>query len=386
MAINSLSSMDAMRLDFRGSEASIDQQIENDIDDSKTIINLQQEINDASEEIADMLSTFGRFARVGRKKDSSESDSYSSVLEEGADEKLEMLVTQVGKTRDAKQLLNAARSLFPNDSDLMLVLKELLRKKELSRLVKKKIEESLNELQKFGDQQKIQSGINVSRTARRFAQLEGGKNLLARELRESYLLFLGLDIPAGYIYNNWIEEYGYSNRKRLLAFTLAALVADMKSYEPGIHFAEFGPLSAKLSDARVLNTLEQSLSDKFSAFLFKEKMHCEQLMINEEVIVNLYISGLLNREKFKDTLQAFGHNFMSLLLIKQKAEVIQELRNIYNSTPDFLFMNPEYRDEIIDDISDILYALHKKEDARALKLGCDSGVGYEINNLIRHVL
>ncbi|NEG59860.1 type III secretion system gatekeeper subunit SctW [Pantoea agglomerans] len=385
MAINSLSSMDAMRLNFRGSEASFDQQIENDIDDSKAIINLQQEINDASEEMADMLSTFGRFARAGRKKESSESDYYSSVLEEQADEKLEMLVKQVAKIRDAKQLLNAARSLFPNESDLMLVLKELLRKKELSRLVKEKIKESLNELQKFGDQPKIQSGINVGRTARRFAQLEDGKKLSAQALRESYLLFLGLDIPASYIYNEWIEEYGYSYRKRLLAFTLAALIADMKSYEPGIHFAEFGPLSAKLSDARVLNTLDQSLNMKFAAFPFKEQMRSEQLMINEEAIVNLYISGLLDREKFKNALQAFGHDFMPLLLIKQKAEVIQELRNIYNSTPDFLFMSPEYRDEIIDDISDVLYALHKKEDARKLKIGSDSGNGYKINNLIRHV-
>jgi len=324
-------------------------------------VNLQQELRDAAEEMADILSTFGRFSKTGRKNDSADNDFVSAMLEDQADEKLNTLIRQVAKMRDVNTLINFARQLFPNDSDLMLALREMLLSRQLSELQKKKIKEGIADLEKFGDTKKMQSGINVGRLAKRFSKESEGKPLSAKDLRNSYLSFLELDMPAGFIYKDWIDVYGYANRTRLLAFTLAALVADMKANEPGVHFAEFGPLSAKLSDARVLNTLDKLLNENFANFAFREQMRNQHIMAGEADIVELYIAGLVDTDEFKAVLKRFSKDFMSLLLLKQRATVMQALRNIYNQTPEFLFVDAMYRGIVMAHLSTILRKMSEKE-------------------------
>ncbi|MFB6324911.1 type III secretion system gatekeeper subunit SctW [Pantoea deleyi] len=324
-------------------------------------INLQEEMNNAAEEMADLLSAFGRFSKAGRKNDSADNDFVSSMLEDLADEKLNTLIKHVARLSDFNNLLNFARQLFPDDSDLMLALREMLLSRQLSELQKKKIKEAIADLEKFADTKKMQSGMNVGRLAKRFSDGSGDRPLSAKDLRNSYLNFLELEIPAGFIYKDWIDVYGYQNRTRLLVFTLSALVADMKANEPGIHTSEFGPLSAKLSDARLLNTLDQLLNDSFAKFPFREQMRNHQQMLGEEDIVGLYMAGLVDADQFKVTLNAFSKNFMSLLLIKQRSMVIQELRNVYNVTPDFIFVDTLYRDVIVNHLAALLRDMLEKE-------------------------
>ena len=267
----------------------------------------------------------------------------------------------MAKLRDLNNLLNFARQLFPDDSDLMLALREMLLSRQLSELQKKKIKEAIADLEKFGDTKKMQSGINVGRLAKRFSDGSGDRPLSAKDLRNSYLNFLELEMPAGFIYKDWIDVYGYQNRTRLLAFTLSALIADMKANEPGIHSSEFGPLSAKLSDARLLHTLDQLLNESFAKFPFRGQMRNNQLMLGEADIVGLYIAGLVDTDEFKLALKEFSKNCMSLLLLKQRSMVIQELRNVYNMTPDFLFVDMLYREVIINHLAVLLSKMLEKE-------------------------
>lgn len=324
-------------------------------------INLQEEMSNAAEEMADLLSAFGRFSKAGRKNDSADNDFVSSMLEDLADEKLDTLIKHVTKLRDLNSLLNFARQLFPDDSDLMLALREMLLSRQLSELQKKKIKEAIADLEKFGDTKKMQSGMNVGRLAKRFSDGSGDRPLSAKDLRNSYLNFLELEMPAGFIYKDWIDVYGYQNRTRLLAFTLSALIADMKANEPGIHSSEFGPLSAKLSDARLLHTLDQLLNESFAKFPFWGQMRNNQLMLGEADIVGLYIAGLVDTDEFKLALKEFSKNFMSLLLLKQRSMVIQELRNVYNMTPEFLFVDTLYREVIVNHLAALLHKMLEKE-------------------------
>ncbi|WP_235212899.1 type III secretion system gatekeeper subunit SctW [Cedecea neteri] len=318
-------------------------------------------MSNAAEEMADLLSAFGRFSKAGRKNDSTDNDFVSSMLEDLADEKLDTLIKHVAKLRDLNNLLNFARQLFPNDSDLMLALREMLLSRQLSELQKKKIKEAIADLEKFGDTKKMQSGMNVGRLAKRFSDGSGDRPLSAKDLRNSYLNFLELEMPAGFIYKDWIDVYGYQNRTRLLAFTLSALIADMKANEPGIHSSEFGPLSAKLSDARLLHTLDQLLNESFAKFPFRGQMRNNQLMLGEADIVGLYIAGLVDTDDFKLALKEFSKNFMSLLLLKQRSMVIQELRNVYNMTPEFLFVDTLYREVIVNHLAALLRKMLEKE-------------------------
>lgn len=329
-------------------------------------LNLQQELSNAAEEMADILSAFGRFSKMGRKNDSTDNDFVSAMLEDQADEKLDTLIRQVAKLRDVNTLINFARQFFPNDSDLMLALREMLLSRQLSELQKKKIKEAIADLEKFGDSKKMQSGINVGRLARRFSQESEGKPLSAKDLRNSYLTFLELDMPAGFIYKDWVDVYGYENRGRLLAFTLAALVADMKANEPGVHSSEFGPLSARLSDARVLNTLDKLLNESFAKFAFREQMRNQHILAGEAEIVALYITGLVDTDEFKSVLKRFSKEFMSLLLLKQRASVMQALRNIFNLTPEFLFADLMFRQIVVDHLSVILRKMAEKEKSTGI--------------------
>ncbi|WP_168404107.1 type III secretion system gatekeeper subunit SctW [Erwinia amylovora] len=359
MASGPIGSVNVSRFDYLRTESRAPHR-DGDVAEDIHYVDLQGELSNAAEEMADILSAFGRFSRTGRKNDSADNDFASSILEDQADEKLNTLVKQVEKLRDLSNLLSFARSLFPDDSDLMLALRELLGRR-LTELQKKKIKEAIADLEKFADRQKMQSGMNIGRLAKKFRQSKSDKKLSAKNFRNSYLRFLEQDIPTGFIYQDWIDEYGCDNRTRLLAFTMAALVADMKANEPGIHVAEFGPLSDKLSDARALNTLDQSLLEKFAEFSFKEQMKKQQLILDEERIIKLYMTALIDFDNFKSVLQAFSDDFMSNLLIRQRAEVLQVLKNMFNETPAFLYADANYRNFVLDFMSLTMLSVHEKE-------------------------
>jgi len=364
MIIRTINPVDFNRLDFRPAinRTTTNHAVRNTNEKAETTaINLQDEMNAATEEMADLLSAFGRFSKIGRRNDSAENDFVSSMLEDKADEKLGTIVKNIHKLQDLAKFINFSRSLFPNDSDLMLALRELLLSRQLSELQKRKIKASISDLEKFCDNKKMNSGINVGRLAKRFSNQKGDKSISAKELRNSYLRFLELDIPASFIYQDWIDEFGCHNRTRLLSFTLSALVADMKASVPGIHFEEFGSLSAKLSDARILHTLDRSLLENFNGLSFYEKLKDSNGAMTEEEIINLFMIGLTNHGVFEGKLSDFSHQYMSDLLIKQRATAIQALRNIYNITPEFLYADSNCRFFIQDFMSSLMLSMHEKE-------------------------
>lgn len=361
MAIRSINPVDHDRLYFRPTTNR-----NNGVHKAKNIsdtviIDLQDEMNTAAEEMADLFSSFGRFSKFGRKNDSAENDYVSSMLEDKADEKIAIIVKNINKLQNVTNLFNFLRSLFPNDSDLMLVLRELLLRRQLSELQKKRIKEAILDLEKFSDSKKMNSGINIGHLAKRFSRSKNAKSLSAKDLRNSYLRFLELDIPASFIYQDWIDEFGSDNRTRLLTFTLAALVADMKASVPGIHFDEFGSLSAKLSDARILHTLDKILFEKFHTLPFYENLKNVDGPVTEYEIIDLFMVGLINHKFFEKKLSEFSHQYMSSLLIKQRATAIQALRNIYNVTPEFLYAEPYCRLFIQEFMSSLMLSMYEKE-------------------------
>ncbi len=332
-----------------------------EVDNERPVINLEDEISNAAEEIADLISSFGRFSKVGRKNDGIENDFVSSMLTDDADEKVNQLIKQVVKLQSINNLMNYARQLFPHDSDLILALREMLLSRQLSENQKKKIKETIAEIEKFCDVNKIRSGINIGKLAKRFSSNEGEVPLSSSDLRDSYLSFLELDISAGFIYKNWIDTYGYQNRKRLLSFTLSALIADMKANEPGIHFSEFGPLSAKLTDARLLNTLDVFINKKISTFPFISLMKNKDELFGEENIIDIYLAGLIDSEDFKIKLKLLSEKFMQPLMIKHKSMVIQAMINVYNKTPRNLFVEDIYSEETVRHLTFILSKMLYKE-------------------------
>lgn len=363
MVIRSVNPVEFNRLDFR---QNLNRTVHNSASNNNemaemTFINLQDEMSYAAEEMADLFSTFGRFGKTGRRNDSAENDFVTSMLEDKADEKLGMIVKKINQIKDPTNLINFSRSLFPNDSDLMLALRELLLSRQLSELQKKKVKEAITDLEKFCDRKKMNSGINIGCLAKKFSISKGNIPISAKELRNSYLRFLEIDLPASFIYQDWIDEFGCENRTRLLSFTLTALVSDMKANVPGIHFEEFGALSSKLSDARILHTIDQLLIKSFRQLSFNEKIKDDNGKLAESSILGLFMVGLIDSHNFESKFLSFNCNYMSSLLMSQKAEAVQTLRNVYNDTPSFLYADVQCHCFIQEFMSSLMLSIYEKE-------------------------
>ncbi|EDW2755118.1 invasion protein, partial [Salmonella enterica subsp. enterica] len=324
-------------------------------------IDIQQELNDSSEELADILSIFGRSGKniKTKSKDIDDGDYCSSILEDEVDEKMEVLIKYVSNLkRDKENIISYARRFFPNDIDLILVLREMLLSKRILIWQRKKIEEAIIELERFSDCNKVRSGINIGKVARKFEK--GTHSLSAMELRESYLQFLEFDLPVSVIYQYWIDNYGVENRYRLLAFTMNALIVDIKSNEPGIHCAEFGPLATNILNVRILQTLDEKLISDITKLIFYEQIRDEVEIISEGALIGLYMSGLLSAD-FDKNLKIFAKNYLSYLLTRQKGTVFQILKNIYNLTPEFIFSDKSCQQDTHNCLTLILTTLYNKE-------------------------
>lgn len=194
---------------------------------------------------------------------------------------------------------------------------------------------------------------------RKFKKEEKLHSLSPKELRDCYLQFIEFDLPASIIYDYWVKKYGTDKRCYLLAFIMTALVADIKSNEPGVHYDEFGPLGTSLLKIRTLQTLDQKLiNDFFTLKVFSLKKG--QRTILEDQIVRLYLSGILNYD-FNKTLNDFSSCYLSGALIRQKATVMQCLKNIYYLTPDTMFLGEMVRENILNMMDDIITKLYQKE-------------------------
>ncbi|MGN7915544.1 HrpJ domain-containing protein [Enterobacter sp. 22466] len=328
------------------------------VDDGMPVVavDLQAEIADAMEEMADLVSVFGRSAGKSGKKNVEENDFLSSILEELADENLESLVSQMVKSKmSAAELLRQGRGMFPDDCDLMQALRELLYRRKLSALQKRELQKAIADLEKFTDTQKTQSGVNVARVAKKFTQ--GQEALTAKALRSAYLNFLELDIPASYLYQDWVTQFGCQHRQRILAFMLSALLCDMKSVSPGINDMEFGQLSGKLFLTRGLNSIDSLLIEKMAAFPFLMQPSNNQ----EEELISLFMTGLLEYEQFPQQLSSFVKRFMFKVLIKHRVTFVQMFLDVFSRTSEFFYANNEDRLRLIEMIRDMMHSLYKKE-------------------------
>lgn len=355
MEISSISGISA--LSFPVSESSDDNRAEDNVE-LTGIVDLDEEISNSSEEMADLISTFSRSFKSAKKKDDIEGGLISSMLEDEADEKVGLLIKQTPKCTNKDQLLNFARSMFPHDCDLMAALRELLLSRRLSELQKKKVREAIADLEKFADKKSIQSGINVGKLAKRFSI---DQRLTAKELRNSYLRFITLELPSSLIYQDWIDQYGCENRKRLLSFTLSSLVSDMKSNQPGIHASEFGPLSSKLIDTKAIQTLDDKLINKISVLPFWKEAEKNLATMRDDKIVRLYLSGLIDIDKFSGNLKDLYRDFMSAALIKNKATVLQAILDVYGSTPEYLYLDDNISTALHDFILSAMTEFRDKE-------------------------
>ncbi|WP_410012236.1 type III secretion system gatekeeper subunit SctW [Sodalis sp. C49] len=192
--------------------------------------------------------------------------NFARILENDAIPKVDQLLRMLnsGNLFQKNAFLLFARSLFPDDSDLVVVLRELLRRRKLNETVGKELAQLLDEVEAQADPRLVNAGINCALKARLFGQAH--LELNPAMLRGSYRLFLQQERRALEEYQDWIACYGHQYRNVILAFIEAALMADVYAVTPS-SASVYGDFIGKLGQLRLIRSgddlfMKQLLSNK----------------------------------------------------------------------------------------------------------------------------
>jgi len=222
--------------------------------DDGTPAALQQKLADMADDMASVATQF-RNRRDLEKKGAASGENFERVLEEDAGPKAQKLVEVLAVQHLSLDVLLAqARGLFPDDSDLFLVLRELLKRKQLGRIQRSRLEQLLDKVTRDADPKMLRGGINCALKARLFGAALG---LQASLLRQSYRRFLESNGRPLDDYEDWISSYGYKARHPVLDFLEESLASDIRAEDPSCGHLEFSYLLGNMRKLHLLRTADR---------------------------------------------------------------------------------------------------------------------------------
>lgn len=179
-------------------------------------------------------------------------------MEYNADRKLatviKLLHNQKNKLADILALL---RQFFPDDSDFVSVLKELLRRCYFSASLAIEIETEINSRCQDTNQRAktTRAGINIALKAKQFSYQTA---LSAMQLRQLYRDFISQDIEPLWFYEKCVNQYGYDKRFLIIYFVLQSLLCDMQALSPSCSFMpEFAVSLSSLGRIKKLSSADK---------------------------------------------------------------------------------------------------------------------------------
>lgn len=179
---------------------------------------------------------------------------FECVLEEDVVLKAQRLMQMLEtKNKSIEMLLARARSLFPDDSDLMLVLQELLKRTGLAKSKRHLLQRMIDDVAHNSDPKILRAGINCALKARLFGAALG---LKASYLRQSYRRFICSGGCALQDYEEWISSYGYKVRHLVLDFIEESLGTDIRAQDPSCCHSEFGDLVGRMFHLHLLRSAD----------------------------------------------------------------------------------------------------------------------------------
>ncbi|EER7195377.1 YopN family type III secretion system gatekeeper subunit, partial [Escherichia coli] len=154
-------------------------------------------------------------------------DGEEYVLEDQPIEKTDKVMEALkAATTHDYEVYSFAKKLFPDESDLVVVLRAILRKKQISENVRLNAEALLRKVNQETTKKFINSGINSALKAKLFGQ---ALSLNPKLLRASYRQFLMAEDDAVDTYVEWIGSYGYQNRMLVTKFIKETLFSDINA-------------------------------------------------------------------------------------------------------------------------------------------------------------
>ncbi|MFT8209946.1 MAG: HrpJ domain-containing protein [Symbiopectobacterium sp.] len=127
-----------------------------------------QKLHHASDEMSAAAGRFRQRREYEKKSRAMEESSFDRVLDDDTQPKVGNLIQALNGKEGAAitRLLQQARALFPDESDLVMVLRELLYRRNLDEIRRKRLKALLSQVEKEADPKRLKAGINVALKAR----------------------------------------------------------------------------------------------------------------------------------------------------------------------------------------------------------------------------
>ncbi|HFW3714193.1 TPA: type III secretion system gatekeeper subunit SctW [Salmonella enterica subsp. enterica serovar 6,7:y:-] len=205
------------------------------------------------------------------KKNENLSNSFERVLDEDVLPKVKQILQLVrNQNISIEKLLYYIREFFSDDSDLVLVLRELLNNHDPDSIEGKNISAVLQRVEEKFEPRLLNAGINCALKARLFSK---ALSLRPGLLRATYRQFIVSTDSEVEIYAEWISCYGCKHRNVILNYIEEALLADMSSQVSSSSCSEFGYLLKRLWQIKILRSadkifilnLNESLSEYYTS-------------------------------------------------------------------------------------------------------------------------
>ncbi|AIP66389.1 SctW family type III secretion system gatekeeper subunit BsaP [Burkholderia thailandensis] len=318
---------------------------------------VQAQLAGVDEEAANAAAQFGRFRASERK--GRRSDDLERILDTDADEKLDELAALLGGRAsrgrvDLATLLRDARERFRDESDLLLALRELRRRRRLDGESVDVVERAIDELLAGDGNKRIKAGINAALKAKVFG---ARMQLDPCRLRELYRQFLEFDGSHLVVYEDWIEQFGASRRKRILDYVSAALSYDMQSHDPSCGCAaEFGPLLGTLHRARML----ASADELFVGRLLDDAL-ARDCGLTEERALATMLGGLQRPFSVADVLLRALGDLLEPLSAARRSQLLQLALRAFAGVPIALYGDADARRAALGAIEALIGATYARE-------------------------
>ncbi len=257
--------------------------------------------------------------------------SFERVLDEDVTPKTQQILKIMSQMDGflAHDLLRQARALFPDDSDLVLVLREMLRRYKSDEIKRQRIQEALLQIEERANPRALRAGINCALKAKLFGKM---LSLSPTLLRASYRRFLENSAGEVAVYEEWIASYGYQRRSSILDFVETALLTDVDAQDPSCSSLEFGHLLSKLTQLKVLRSADIVFIKK----LLADKLVCAHNDREAEWLV--FMLAILHAPTALDALLYDMLGEAVFLSSHQKrAQLLQIIRQACKSLPLSLF-------------------------------------------------
>lgn len=309
-----------------------------------------QKLYNAADDMSAVAGRFRQRREYEKKSSAMEESSFERVLDDDAQPKVSKLIQALNGKEGAAimRFLQQARALFPDESDLVMVLRELLYRRNLDEIRRKRLKALLSQVEKEADPKRLKAGINVALKAR---LLGSTLKMTPTLLRESYRSFLANDDTDLMQYQTWISTYGVENRGILTTFMEDALLADIDAADPSCSHSEFFFLQERIKQIKRIRS---------SDILFVQGLLKNPLIrdIDEkEATWLLLLFGMIENTDDVDMLlsQTVGHH-LRFAEHKNRAIVLQMIYYYCKKLPQEVFFSEEERIKLLMCFEDRLNA------------------------------